>query len=122
WTRSAPLPRLQPNSGLPEFGHVLAGRSRIYPTSAGGIGRGACNKIGACMAPPPPPPPKRGGGRRRRAAPRSLHAHREEQRGGRGEGAERGGGRDGSGDGCGASRGGERRGDRGARLRARSRA
>src|SRR5262245_18719131 len=35
-----PLPRLQPNSGLPEFGHLLTGRSRINPTSAGGTGRG----------------------------------------------------------------------------------
>ena len=27
-------PRLHPNSGLPEFGHLTSGRSRIYPTSA----------------------------------------------------------------------------------------
>src|SRR5712691_9493212 len=35
-------PFLQPNSGLPEFGHLMIGRSRIYPTSAerGGV-RGA---------------------------------------------------------------------------------
>src|SRR5229473_7393176 len=39
-TRSAPSPRSsQPNSGLPEFGHLMIGRSRINPTSAerGGV-------------------------------------------------------------------------------------
>src|SRR5215470_1849930 len=30
------LPSMQPNSGLPEFGLLLTGRSRIDPTSAGG--------------------------------------------------------------------------------------
>src|SRR5262249_62371830 len=56
------LPRLQPNSGLPEFGHVLTGRSRINPTSAGGIGRGIQEDSRLLGPPPPPPPPTRGGG------------------------------------------------------------
>src|SRR5262249_57343894 len=51
-----PLPRLQPNSGLPEFGHILTGRSRIDPTSAGGLGRGHAQRLGSPPPPPPPPP------------------------------------------------------------------
>src|SRR5215813_6945335 len=58
-----PLPRLQPNSGLPEFGHLLTGRSRIDPTSAGGTGRGHAKRLmRARSAPSPTLPRKRGGG------------------------------------------------------------
>src|SRR5260370_17004405 len=50
------LPRLQPNSGLPEFGHIWTGRSRINPTSAGGVGRGyASANLSVCLLPVPPP-------------------------------------------------------------------
>src|SRR6266851_7354088 len=52
------LPRLQPNSGLPEFGHILTGRSRINPTSAGGTGRGHARKF-ARFTPSPTLPRKR---------------------------------------------------------------
>src|SRR5262245_24053209 len=40
-----PLPRLQPNSGLPEFGLLLTGRSRTNPTSGGGTGRGHAKRM-----------------------------------------------------------------------------
>src|SRR5262249_27651913 len=52
-----PLPRLQPNSGLPEFGHVLTGRSRINPTSAWRDREGARRKIERARAPLSPPLP-----------------------------------------------------------------
>jgi hypothetical protein len=54
------LPRLQPNSGLPEFGHSITGRSRINPTSAGGLGRGWFARI--LMYAPPSSSPASGGG------------------------------------------------------------
>ncbi len=48
----APSPRLQPNSGLPEFGHYLSGRSRIQPTSAERVGmRGISEKAVAWRIP-----------------------------------------------------------------------
>src|SRR5262249_51902941 len=54
-TRSAPSRRLQPNSGLREFGHLLTGRSWIYPTSAerGGV-RGNSPCIQLVDGPPHP--------------------------------------------------------------------
>src|SRR5262249_33707539 len=56
-TRCVPLPRLQPNSGSPEFGHLLTGRSRINPTSAGGTGRGHTPRF--VLATPSPTLPRK---------------------------------------------------------------
>src|SRR5262249_11429570 len=61
-TRCVPLPRLQPNSGSPEFGHLLTGRSRINPTSAGGTGRGHTTRF---VLPTPSPTLPRQRGRER---------------------------------------------------------
>src|SRR5262249_31136256 len=76
-TRSAPsppsvysLPRLQPNSGLPEFGHVLTGRSRINPTSAGGLGRGHAPRFARFT-----PSPVNGGREQTECAARACAAH-----------------------------------------------
>ena len=57
-----PLPRLHPNSSLPEFGHLLTGRSRINPTSAGGTGRGHAMRFVRASPPPPQPFPASGRG------------------------------------------------------------
>src|SRR5215467_523742 len=55
-------PPLAAELGLPEFGHILTGRSRIDPTSAGGLGRGHAQRLGS--PPPPRPSPASGGGSR----------------------------------------------------------
>jgi tRNA pseudouridine32 synthase/23S rRNA pseudouridine746 synthase len=55
-TGSSPPP---PNSGLPEFGDFMSGRSRIYPTSAGegsGVGVAVGGHISRHNYDPPPPP------------------------------------------------------------------
>src|SRR5262249_40911882 len=77
-TRSAPSPACKPNSGLPEFGRFLTGRSRINPTSAGGVGRGHLPSARALLHGPPPPPRPRTGGRgpTEPAAPLMHHNHR----------------------------------------------
>src|SRR5262249_37043578 len=50
--RCAPSPRLQPNSGSPEFGRYMRGRSRIYPTSAERVGvRGAFQVLNLWRSP-----------------------------------------------------------------------
>src|SRR5215471_2287123 len=41
---------------------LIAGRSRMYPTSAGGIGRGQAKKIECARSPSPQPSPASGGG------------------------------------------------------------
>jgi RNA pseudouridylate synthase len=56
-----------PNSGLPEFGHLMGGRSRIYPTSAGegsGVGVAGRTQLAPQLRPPSPALPHKGGGSR----------------------------------------------------------
>src|SRR5262245_30965185 len=60
-------PPLAPELGFTRVRPLLIGRSRIYPTSAGGIGRGHATRSTAhakrfiCARSPPPHPPPRAG-------------------------------------------------------------
>src|SRR5262249_58851550 len=71
---ASPHARCVPSPACTELGFTrvrpaLIGRSRIYPTSAGGLGRGHATRSRglakrftcARLTPPPPPPPTRGG-------------------------------------------------------------
>src|SRR6266852_2084032 len=52
----------------------MTGRSRIYPTSAGGVGRGrTCTSLRVCPRPNPPPQAGEGTHRVCRAAVRQSH-------------------------------------------------
>src|SRR5262245_44689846 len=74
-----PLPRLQPNSGLPEFGRLID-RPKSETSDFGWRDReGACKKIHVCSSPPPHPSPASGGGCRL-SAPRELTNMRMKER------------------------------------------
>jgi hypothetical protein len=57
-----PLPRLRPNSGVPEFGCFIDWPKSETPTSAGGTGRGKTIMKSVSRRPLPNPPPQAGEG------------------------------------------------------------
>jgi tRNA pseudouridine32 synthase/23S rRNA pseudouridine746 synthase len=76
--RAADASPPHPNSGLPEFGNFMGGRSRIYPTSAGkGWGWQLMDtSLATTTTPLPSPPPQ--GGREQTEHGESVSSHRDE--------------------------------------------